>query len=98
MTEDVPSFRDAELTELLLQLKKEREKLHSLKELHALKLTNNSNREDLEAIISQVQQVQGETIRLTLKVEDLTGQVLDLESQIDGKVRDANDGNIRSRD
>jgi hypothetical protein len=97
MTKDASNSPDPELTAILLQLKQEREKLHSLRELHALKLTNNSHRNELDAIISQAQQVQGETIRLTLKVENLTGQVVDLESQVYTKLWDTNDGKDSSR-
>ena len=97
MTGDPHDPKDREISQMLIQLKEERAKLRSLKELHALKLKNNSNRAELDAIISQVQQVQGETIRLTLKIEEFTGQVLNLESEINGRVKDSNDGKDSSR-
>ena len=60
----------------LEQLSEETKKLQKLRELHALKVTNRCQREDLEALKVQVARAQSELMELTLKVENLTGEII----------------------
>lgn len=60
----------------LEQLSEEAKKLQQLRELHAVKMANRSQRHDLDEIKARVARTQSELLELMLKVENLTGEIV----------------------
>ena len=64
------------------QLSKETQKLRSLRELHALKVANQSLKEEVERVKARVEQSQREVMELLLRVERFTGDYDTLQEKI----------------
>lgn len=73
------------------KLSEESEKLRNLRELHALKVANKCQRRDLAEIKAQVKQAQNELLRLTLEVENFTGQAITRRCKVNALCSDSED-------
>jgi len=67
---------DGDYRSVLAQLSEETKKLQKLRDLHALKIANRSQRQDLDEIKAKVAHSNIQLMELMLKVENLTGEIV----------------------